>query len=466
MHAVYQTGLYKKAKELREEINKLYGIENPIAKKRISSNTLELVLQVAKDIKNGSDFEKSKDIITTILTLSEILGKNLEETSKLLNNFQSEIENFLSNRKKVLILTTQLGHGHIAAAKGLKEGIERKYGLNYQVNIVDFVEDSSEFVDEASKALYNNSIKYAPALYKLFFEGFDTKLNMKILNLINYPILKDNIKKLLTKQNPDIIVSTFPIWDYTVNSIWKELKPEGKFVSIITDSIRIHKSWITADINYHIVPNEDSADVLRKMKVTEDKIKVLGFPIKLAFSEKIDQEKILKKIGLKKDKCTILFVVNTGAQKKTEKLINEFIENSKDNYQGIIITGKNKKLKEKLDKEYQHENIKIIGWTNEIEKYMKSADIIITKAGGATVMECIGAKKPLIINQIIPGQEEGNATLIEKRKLGIILPKNKKSLSEAIKDIMSDYPAYKKRLEEVSRPKASLEIAEFLDQII
>ena len=38
--------------------------------------------------------------------------------------------------------------------------------------------------------------------------------------------------------------------------------------------------------------------------------------------------------------------------------------------------------------------------------------LVISKAGGATVQEAIAARCPMIVNQVIPGQEEGNARLI------------------------------------------------------
>jgi processive 1,2-diacylglycerol beta-glucosyltransferase len=44
---------------------------------------------------------------------------------------------------------------------------------------------------------------------------------------------------------------------------------------------------------------------------------------------------------------------------------------------------------------------------------MARSQLILTKAGGATVHECLAAAVPAVINYVIPGQEEGNARLLE-----------------------------------------------------
>ena len=51
---------------------------------------------------------------------------------------------------------------------------------------------------------------------------------------------------------------------------------------------------------------------------------------------------------------------------------------------------------------------------------MLESHLLISKAGGATVQETIAAKCPMIISQIVPGQEEGNARLIEETRSGAV----------------------------------------------
>ncbi|MEJ1973878.1 MAG: hypothetical protein WDM96_15870 [Lacunisphaera sp.] len=45
---------------------------------------------------------------------------------------------------------------------------------------------------------------------------------------------------------------------------------------------------------------------------------------------------------------------------------------------------------------------------------------VISKAGGATTQESINALCPLIVSQIVPGQEEGNYELLQRHDAGAL----------------------------------------------
>ena len=46
--------------------------------------------------------------------------------------------------------------------------------------------------------------------------------------------------------------------------------------------------------------------------------------------------------------------------------------------------------------------------------------LMIGKAGGASVQEAMASACPMIIDSIIPGQEEGNAELITNKGSGMV----------------------------------------------
>jgi processive 1,2-diacylglycerol beta-glucosyltransferase len=113
----------------------------------------------------------------------------------------------------------------------------------------------------------------------------------------------------------------------------------------------------------------------------------------------------------------------------------------------------------------RRKNIRIIGWTDQMPEFMKNCDLVVTKAGGATVMECIAAKKPMIITQIIPGQEMGNAELIKLHNLGIIQKSAKMTITECIEYTKTNQKTFQKNLQKISNPLASLKIAEFINDL-
>jgi processive 1,2-diacylglycerol beta-glucosyltransferase len=58
------------------------------------------------------------------------------------------------------------------------------------------------------------------------------------------------------------------------------------------------------------------------------------------------------------------------------------------------------------------------GWLKDLPERIAMSHLVVAKAGGATVQECLAAGTPLVMSQVIPGQEEGNAELLTTEDSG------------------------------------------------
>ena len=50
---------------------------------------------------------------------------------------------------------------------------------------------------------------------------------------------------------------------------------------------------------------------------------------------------------------------------------------------------------------------------------MRSHHVVVGKAGGATVHEALTARCPMVINYVVPGQEEGNADMLTSHRCAL-----------------------------------------------
>lgn len=89
-------------------------------------------------------------------------------------------------------------------------------------------------------------------------------------------------------------------------------------------------------------------------------------------------------------------------------------------FQMIIITGRNEKLYHAFEEELPScpKPCKLVYFTKEVEKYMKAANLIVTKPGGLTVSEALACNIPLAVFDAIPGQEEDNANFPHEPRHG------------------------------------------------
>ena len=79
--------------------------------------------------------------------------------------------------------------------------------------------------------------------------------------------------------------------------------------------------------------------------------------------------------------------------------------------------------------------------------------------------EAIAAQCPMLVHQIVPGQEEGNIELLNRFQTGS-LATSPKTIRESISNLLADdatlWREQKKRLAQHARPSAAREAAKFI----
>jgi processive 1,2-diacylglycerol beta-glucosyltransferase len=104
----------------------------------------------------------------------------------------------------------------------------------------------------------------------------------------------------------------------------------------------------------------------------------------------------------------------------------------------------------------------VIGWTDRIPELLMTHHVVISKAGGATTQESIAALCPMLVNQVVPGQEEGNWQLLRIHNAGA-LAETPPAISQALHEIFAHDGArwreMRTALRRLARPAAARDIA-------
>ncbi len=366
--------------------------------------------------------------------------------------------------KKVLIITCSIGNGHLSAAKGTEKILNRLYENKINTEVVDILEYLSKTLNKTISSFYHTTLKISPKIYKTIFESSDSKKGTKRLNLLNYPLAYRKIKKIIAKNSPDMIISTWPVFDYLIRKVAKN----AKYIPIITDSGNVHYSWISSRGDFYIVTDDKTKKNLIEMKVDPNKVKVLGFPVNPNMFNGYNISKIREKWNLEEGKFTVLAIANSRKTKRITEIVTNLSKYG-ENIQVIMVAGKNKQAYKKLSKKKLNKNIHIYRWIDDLAELMYLSDIIVTKSGGAITQECIATKKPIIIYDSLPGQEEGNVDFIKKNSIGVIMIKNK--VTEIACKILQlahpssrDYQTLKQNIENQCKPNSTKKIGEFIGQ--
>jgi UDP-N-acetylglucosamine:LPS N-acetylglucosamine transferase len=362
--------------------------------------------------------------------------------------------------KKILILTARFGDGHNTAALNIRESISL-LDSDARVELVDLLQASYGSLYSLVRSTHLKVVQYAPRLWSSIYSFIDHS-SVLDRNVAGLSKLSAELQRLIEDTEPDSVVSTYPLYGHVVSQLYRDHEEMPfRFVTVITDSISVNSAWFKGRSDIYCVANPATADVLRKARIPEEKIRAFGFPVSPAFA--LEEAPLLPFPGADEPK-RILYIINSG-QKKAGKSIDRLLEIP--DVRLTITVGRDAWLKAKLMDRTRsvRERVNILGWTNQMPALMRTHHLVIGKAGGAAVQEAIAARCPMIVNQVIPGQEEGNAELIRSAEIGAVAERTSDMVmrvEQAFARTASRWLRWRENLATMSKPEAALRIAELL----
>jgi UDP-N-acetylglucosamine:LPS N-acetylglucosamine transferase len=358
-------------------------------------------------------------------------------------------------KKRILILTASFGEGHNSAARGVRGGLARVAPDRVEVELRDLFAETYGPLNELVRRAYLAFVNLAPRAWGTVYRWLDRKKDFDT-NFRRFTRLKEHFAALLDRFRPDVVVASFPAYPYLLHQILGS-KRRCKSVVVVTDSITVNSIWYRCVADYFLVPNEPSAAVLRAGGIAPEKIRTFGFPVSPKFAD-FTQTRRLPSTATEP---RVLYMIN-AATRRAPELVQRLADLDIDL---TVTVGRDDKLRSEIAVAAAGSKTKILGWTDELPRILDESHLLIGKAGGATVQETIAAGCPMIINHVVSGQEEGNAQLIVETNSGVIALSPREVVAQIQRAFANDAEQWREwsaNISRLSRPRASLEIAQFL----
>ena len=356
----------------------------------------------------------------------------------------------------VLILTAAFGEGHKAAARNLEAALREK-GVGVEVH--DIFAEAYGRVNTLVRELYLLVINHVPLLWSAVFFALD-KTAVVGGGIGVFGRAARLLGKTISRTQPDVIVSTYPGYGHLLDVIRKQGGAgDARVVTIVTDSLTVNSIWFHCGSDFFLVPNEATAEVMRAAGVPSEKIRVTGFPVPLIFSEPGPTRP--------GPPYEVLFMVNS-AHHLAANVVAALLDI--DDIHLTVTVGHDAALGQTLGRiaEARGKELEIHGWTPEIPILIRRSHLLISKAGGATVQETLAARTPMIITQIVPGQEEGNARFLIESGAGE-LATTPADIAGAVRRTFSNgeriYKERRAATGPLSHPDAARQAAAFLESL-
>jgi len=369
--------------------------------------------------------------------------------------------------KKVLIVYATGGMGHVTSARAIEEAFRQKYP-DVETKNVDVIDFATKVYKKVFVDGYNLVSAKTPELWGWLYRQFNNRTNQKLPNLLSKLAIEGNFIPFVQEYKPDFIISTHPL-PMVLLSVSKKHDVIDILSSMVVTDFGCHSFWVDPEVNFYFVATPAVGQCLLQYNADPKKIVPTGIPIEPKFSKELNKSELQQKFGLKPDVFTLLFV---GCLFTFEVLKQEIdqIQASGVRAQFIVVAGRDAVLKAALEKANfgANQNIKVFGFVNNLEELMTVSDAIFSKAGGLTSSECMAKGLPMIINKVIPGQEEGNVEYLVSQSAAIKV-NDFSEISQVVVDLINN-PTKLQNLKQaalkIGKPKSAETLVDFVYKII
>jgi 1,2-diacylglycerol 3-beta-galactosyltransferase len=369
--------------------------------------------------------------------------------------------------KKILVLTADAGFGHRSAALAIKAALEVNYGGDCQVEIVNPLEDKrTPFFLRDSQTDYDRIVRNSPELYRLGYGATDAPIPTVIMESTLTILLFEVLRDLIFQVRPDVIVSTYPFYQAPLDAIFKVYRDVIPLFTVITDLVDVHRIWFSNAVTGCMAPTVQVKNQAIASGLPAEKVHITGIPVHPnVIRDDRPKEVIRTELGWRSDLPTVLVVGSRRVERISETL--EVLNHFGRPLQLAVVAGKDDALFEELQKIEWHQPVHLYRFVENMPVLMRAADAIVCKAGGLIVTESLACGLPMILIDIIPGQEMGNAEYVLKGGAGDLARSQMDTLYTLAHWFSNDGEILKERSRAANllgNPNSAYQVAELLWQ--
>ena len=308
---------------------------------------------------------------------------------------------------RILIVTAGYGEGHNSAARGVRDALAGRA----EVLVTDLYAEAMPRMFGLTRAAYLWMISRMPRLWKLMYEVSDRR-NMAEKPVRGIAPVERLLERLLREWKPDAVVCTYMVYPYMLDSLASRTGRAVPYLTVVTDSFVINKSWLCSKSPLWAVTDPWTRAIMEEKGLPQDRLRVTGFPVNPVLGALAKEHPLSWKEG---EPFRVLYFAQRSARHARAELAGMLDANPALHVTCILgrrfrrIYPRIRDLRARYGR-----RLTVRGWTRRVPSYLAASHVVVGKAGGATVHEVLAAARPMLVNFLLPGQEEGNTRLLEK----------------------------------------------------
>ena len=320
----------------------------------------------------------------------------------------------------MLVLTARTGAGHLSVARAVAAEVCALAGGRLHHTVADAFQLATgpSPVETVVRSGYGAAIVHVPEVWGAIYHATRPRVVYGALVAGLGHAAARRMEALLRREQPRLIVSTHPLALWLAGTALRRWAAAGgprlPLWAMVTDLVSIHPAWVGMEVERYLVGCAEGAGALRRLGVPGGAIAVTGLPVDPLFEA-------LGGAAACGPQLRSALIVGGGEGAGRLVGVTTCIAAAHPWLDLTVVCGRNKRA-------YTHlratlggrPHTRIYGYVDEMPRLMAEASVVITKAGSVTIAEAAAAGRPLILMEVLPGQEAGNAALVARHGAGIV----------------------------------------------
>jgi 1,2-diacylglycerol 3-beta-galactosyltransferase len=312
----------------------------------------------------------------------------------------------------ILILTSSTGSGHDSVAAALQEALH-ELAPEVRVRVLDPLSGKRSDGPLAPGRWYDATVAHAPWLWGLCYHATDNAQAVQFGMSVGALLWARRLRSAIETERPGIVVSVHPLCTRLAADVLRTEPAAPPLHCVVTDLVTIHRCWASDGVDAFHVATSDACEALVAMGIPPDRIHLTGLPLRACFAR-------TPHAPAEDATLRVLLLGGGRPSRRIEKIAHTLMASPLP-LRLIVVCGRNARLRQRLTQAIGA-RATVLGWCDDIAALMRWSSVVITKGGPTTLAEALSQARPVVIHQVLPGQEVGNVVLVTRTGAGCYIP--------------------------------------------
>lgn len=308
---------------------------------------------------------------------------------------------------KALILSCNTGQGHNSCSAAIKECFEAHGTVCDVTDALGFISQGvSKFISKGHVFVY----RHMPWLFRRGYRYSERHGEYFGEESLVYRLMArgaDGLYDFICREGYDTVICPHVFSALMLTELLKRHPSTVRSCFVDTDYV-CHPGAAESALDLYFMPD---ASIMEGHEAEFDMTKVVesGIPVRRPFYSSRPGVQAKRALGIPEDAAHLLVMCGSMGCGPMKRLTSCLAGLLTEKQYMTVVCGTNHALKNWLDFRFEgRENIRILGYTQDISLLMDSADLYLTKPGGISTSEAAVKALPMVLVDAVAGCEEYN----------------------------------------------------------